>query len=271
MARKYVSKVRRTLRRAYNSKTGKAIRKITGDRYGRGTSQIISKGLPQLYKDVMAIKNVINVEKKVYESKFGFSDQGVGQVDVNANGYVVADITPIPAEGTTYTTRNGRSIKLSGLVIRGQVRQEDNLSSTMKIKMYIIMNKNLTATVNSTLVDQFLNVDPITGLTDFNSVRNPNYYNDFKVIAKKIITLPADNYASTISLKDFQFNLKLRHHIRFNDDSTSVLNGQMWCLFVANTGNRSFVTASTTSNIANTAIKTGAHLNANFKYFFIDN
>ena len=80
-----------------------AIKKFTGNRYGRGSKQLITKGIPRLYKDVMMMKNLFNVEKKQYNN-YTSSYIQTGSIDQNSSGHLCIDITPSPAQGITSTT-----------------------------------------------------------------------------------------------------------------------------------------------------------------------
>lgn len=258
---------RKTFRKVTHS-IGRAIKK----RYTKKGNWY--KGLAPNFKriesDVMRLKSLVNVEKKFYE--VAWAEQTLGQCNGNSDGCLAIDITPIPAEGTTQQTRNGASIKLTGGMIRVQFRQMSALHTAMKFRVYVIHTKNQVSTMGTTTNRQFLSPDVITSVVDYNSLRNPDYYGDFRILARRIVTIPADNYSTmTARFKDLQINLKLNSHVRFSGDTTTVVNGQIWLLFVANTGNCSTTTASTLSKIANTAINTGAYADVASRFYYVDN
>lgn len=113
-ARKYVKK---QVRRA-----GKAIKK----RY-------VAKGgnlkVGQIAKDVMMLKRLVNAEKKrtTLGSTSFEAAHFTGQVNGNSSGHRIVDISPSAInQGNGYNERNGNSIKLHSLVIKGQFIQMTN-------------------------------------------------------------------------------------------------------------------------------------------------
>lgn len=226
-------------------------------------------GLRQLSKDVAIVKSMINAEKKYTFTNIATT---VGQCSVNADsGYYATDITPIPSEGITQTSRNGASIKVSSMILRCQLVQQTNLNTDMRVTIYIIKNFQ-NNTINAALVNQFLVPDAISTMTDYNSIRNPDYFKLFRVIAKKSYKLSNDSATSQNQLKDFQINLSFKnHHVRFNADTNTVASGQIWMLVVADTGNKDGTTASTLTNVGNTAVNTGARFICSIRNYYYDN
>ena len=264
-----IRRIKRFAKKAYNSRIAKTIRKATGNRYGRTRKQLLNKGIPRLYKDVMMIKNMVNDEKKVYEQTYTAT---VGQCNINADtGYYAVDITPIPSQGVTATTRNGASIKLNSMVFRGQATQQTNLNTDLKFTIYIIRTVGQTQTVDSTLVNKFLIADVLTTCTDHNSNRNQNYFRDFRVVAKRTFKILNDSASSQNQLKDFSIPLRIKQHVRYAQDTTNVTQNQLWMLILADTGNINSSTASTLSNIANKTALTGCTLALYQKTFYYDN
>lgn len=266
-------KAKRFVKRAYNSKAGKAVRKYTGNRYGRTKGQLVSKGIPQLYKDVLMLKKMVNAEKKFVT--IGPLTRDVGQVYNNTDaGYFQWDITPTPSQGTGQQYRTGSSIKLHSSQIRMQFRQQTNTHDTVKYTIYIAkVVGNPYASLTSATMNEFLLPDLISGVTDTNSLRNPDHYKDFRVIAKKTFYLGPDTYASqNIRVIDKQINLKYNnHHVRTAGDSqTSITEGQLILYVVVNSGNAGPV-ASTLPRICHTTASTGSIMEAQIRHYFYDN
>lgn len=241
-------------------KAGKAIKK----RYVR------KGGLGRLVKDVAMVKRMINSEKKFVNATRTFN---VGQCNVNADSaWYATDITPLPSQGYTQTNRMGASFKVCSMVFRGQIQQMTGLNTDFKLKMFIIKTVGQTQTVDSTLVGKFLLPDALSTMTDYNSLRNPDQYHNFRIIKTKTIFLKNDSLSSQNQLKDFQINLRLNHHVRFDANSNTVIDqGQLWLLVVADTGNIDGSTASTLSNVYNKAVSTGATGLLHIRAYFYDN
>lgn len=268
--RKFFRKAKRVAKKAYNSKAGKAVRKFTGDRYGRGYKQILSKGVPQLVKDVRMLKNMVNAEKKLVETSP--SEFRIGQCNANTYGYAGFDITPIVSQGDTRSSRNGASIKLNSTIIRMQIKQQAFTHTVVRVIAEVWLVKSQTISSATTIIPQLFVPDAISGVIDFNSARNPDYFTDFKRIAVRNVYLPADNYASmTNRFKDLQMNLSTKHHIRYDGDTNTVLNGQMWITFRADTGNTNDSTASTLTKIVNQGVQTGVLANMFVRQYYYDN
>jgi len=163
-------------------KAWSGVKTLTGNRYGRGTKQIITKGVPQLAKDVLALQKLINVEKKVFELT---NTVNVGQVFANVNGIGIIDVTPNPAEGITYTTRNGRSIKLTGGTMNMQFSEQSAQNIRCRVKIQLIQVIGNPFSSGATMLSELYDVNPLTTIIDFNSDRNPNNFRQFKILATK--------------------------------------------------------------------------------------
>jgi hypothetical protein len=263
------SKPKSTLYSRVKNAASKGIQK----RYFKG-SNYSKPDYSQMAKDILALKSVINSEKK----RFTFPSSGplnFGQVNVNASGHYALDMTPIIGEGVTYSTRNGASIKLSSSFLEFQFYQQTNRSSGMRFKLYFVQVKGAIQTT-STFVSQFLNPNPFVSGTiyDYNSTTNPDYFGQYKIIYTKDVYLKDDSTTSDIIIKDVKIPLKynkgLGHHIRYNGDTNTVADGQLMLLIVADSGNF----ASGVSSIANIPIiggLTGANMNINFTHYYYDN
>ena len=68
------------------------------------------KQLPKVMKDVNIMKQMINSEKFRLETKV--DGLGVAQLNINASGHYIVDVTPVPAQGDGYNNRQGNSIRL---------------------------------------------------------------------------------------------------------------------------------------------------------------
>lgn len=228
-------------------------------------------GIKQLVRDVALVKSMVNAEKRIIENTYS---PYIGQCNINADtGYYAVDITPIPTQGVAQNQKIGASIKLTSTVIRGQFVQMTNLNTDLRFKVYIIKTVGQPNSVDATLVSKFLKPDVISTVTDFNSNRNPDYFRDFIVVAKRTFKISNDSASSQNQIKDFQLNLKYKsHHVRCSGDTYNlVASGQLWMLIVADTGNTSTVSPSTLTYVANKATATGAQGFICVKHFYYDN
>jgi hypothetical protein len=264
-------KIARVARRAYNSKAGKLVRKTTGDRYGRG-SQILTKGIPQMLKDVNMLKGIINSQKKRYD--ITVSNTTVGQCNINASGYYVGDISPTPTENVTFNGRIGSSIKLHSTFTTMQFYHQTSTSAPINIKIYWVLVKGATQTP-STVITNMFSPNTFTSIVDYNSQLNPDYFGEYKILRCKKIHLPIDSYSGVSVIKTVQFGHKWfrgrGHHIRFNQDTTTVTDGQVIQIVLADCGNTNSATASTLSNTAVLGTSTGVVMNFDIKHYYYNN
>jgi hypothetical protein len=258
----------RKIFRKVTHKVGRAIKK----RYTKkGT---LYKGLSlntsQIYKDVARLKTMVNSEKKFVEVPY--SELTVGQCNVNVAGYIFTDISPVPNEGITQQTRNGASIKLNSTILRMQFRQMINLHTAMRIKILVIrVNKQVVPITFATMTTIF-KADAISNVIDYNSIRNPDYFGDYSILATRHVTIPADNYnGMTNRFRDLQMNLRTQFHVRYAGDTNTVTNNQILLLMLADTGNLNTTTASTLTKIANTVANSGAFVDMFITQYYYDN
>lgn len=238
---------------------------------GKAIKRYFKKGykpkVRRIMKDVATLKKMVNAEKKYFS--ITATAAKVGQCSVNTNGYYVADITPTPAQGTTDITRTGDSIKICSCYIKGQVYQQSNILSNIWLNIYIIKVLGAPQTV-STSIQNFFEVSPWSGLIDYNSQTNPDYFGQFKIVKRKRMRVDLTNYSSATTIKTFQIPLRMQHHVRFSANSTTVSNGQLILFITADSGNTS-TTASTLTNIPVTAGSSGLNLNYDMNWYYYDN
>lgn len=250
-------------------KVGKAICTYTGSRYGRTRSEIATKGVTQLAKDVMMIKKLINVEKKIHELSFS---QYVGQCNINLTGVGIQEITPNPAQGQTFTTRNGRSIKLTGATLNMQFIEMSSQTTRVNIRVMVIQVIGNPFTSASTMLTELYDANPLTSIIDYNSDRNPVNFKQFRILCNKRVTMPTENYnAQNGRQVTKKINLKLTSHIKYDGNSTTIVDGQIYMIAIPESGNANTATASTLSYVALQAANTGFVWNCYTRFYFVDN
>lgn len=276
MPRRFFRKVGKYARRAYNSKAGKALRKVTGDRYGRGWKEIATKGVPQMMRDVKMLKDMVNAEKKRLDI-VNYTPTAIGQVNANASAHFCLDITPAPAEGSAYAQRNGSSIKWTSLCAKFQMYQQSATTTPIKFKWYMIQPKGQTVTTSIVSSwfnsNQWVQASSSTSIYDFHSETNPDYYGTFNILRSGSFKLPIDQLSGQTMIKDFTIKHRFGkgRHVRFYGDTQALTHGQVFLLIFADTGNCSTTTASTLTPIVNQAINTGASFVYDIRNYYYDN
>ena len=244
------------IKKAYNSKVWKGVRKFTGDRYGRFNKKgkTLGYNIPKIIADVKKVATMVNAEKKRIEQNVG--QVLVGQYIGAASGHYLADITPIIPQGITHTTRNGSSIKLHSSVMKFQLAQQANCITTFRIKVQVIKVIGAPITPN---IANILDINPFTNSYDINSSRNIDKMIGFRIIKTKYITLKADSVTGEAAKTEFMMAWKHKgdSHIRYEKDTNTVTKGQFLILIVADTGD---TVAQTAGGIQNTT-----------RHFYYDN
>lgn len=210
----------------------------------------------KLYKEVAAIKRMVNAEKKSKDATI--VGAGVAQSNGVSDGAYVVSVTPVIAVGATYEQRNGRSIKCSGLYFRGQIQGQTNQISSIRYNFTFVLVKGAPQTTANILTGMF-NADPLSGIRDYFASRNPDQYRDYVIIASRNYTLFPDNITGEQSRCNIMFPLKLRHHIRYDAATAAIQEGEIFLIVRATNGDS-----------AGGAL-TGGFLNASFRLSYYDN
>lgn len=271
---KFKRYVKRQSRRAW-----KAIKKFTGDRYGRGANQIIRKGIPQMVKDINMLKSVINSEKlRINLSSSATSPSSIGQINGNAPGYQVLDITPNPTQGDGYNNRTGSSIRLHSSNIKFMFHQQASTMSPLRFRIELY---EVVGNTNTTLgaVSEIYSANPFTGMIDYNSSRNPDYFKDYKLLRTRRFTMPLDpaSVSAQTMVKDVRIGMKYRsRHVRWDKNTSVVTSGQLIMVILCDTGNASNGTAPTISpynsaTVPIQGINTGALMSYYIDHYYYDN
>lgn len=223
--------------------------------------------LGRLASDVAVMKKILNVEKKSF-TLFPTSST-IGQCNANGNGSFILDITPTPAQGVAANQITGESFKLTGVFLEMQVLQQSALHSDAYY-VFEMWDVRGTPTTTGNAYAQLFNVSTFTNLYDAYSTRNQNSYADFRLMKRWYMSFPQDSLSGTNQVKTKQIAMKLNKHVRQTALSATT-NGQILLSCRSNYGNSSTTTASTTPNVATTAINTGAVVLFTAKFWYVDN
>lgn len=229
----------------------------------------------RLIKDVAILKGIINSEKFRVESQPA-DGVTVGQVNVNNSGHYIADWTPTPSQGDGYNNRQGNSIRWKSSHYSLFFQRQQNSVGPMHIKIQLIKVIGEAYTSPSNILGKFIEPNRwITGGTvyDTASDRKPEYFKQYRVLRTINVKFPALDISSTgqNTQKIVNFGLKLpNHHVKWNNNSNTLADGQVICLITCDTGNAG-ATVSTLDSVANTAINTGVVMSVNKLDYYYDN
>jgi len=258
--------IKRYVKRAAK-RAGRVVKKryFKGKGYGR-------PNLSTMVRDIALVKRSLNVEKKNIQSAIAVNNN-IGQCNVNADtGQQFYDITPAIVQGTGYNQMCGNSVKLVSMAFRGQLKQQSGTAHPMKVRMIIFTKIGTPATAASIQAgNQLLDINPLSTVTDYNSERNINYFRDFKILKSQSLYLAPDPTTGEIMIKDIKVIMKLNHHLKWNNNTTTLTSGQLLVAFFSDSGNVSTTTASTLPNIPILKINSGATLQFYTKFYYVDN
>lgn len=258
--------------RKYAKNTSRFVYKTTG------MTNPIKKGkvsTSRLIKDVAILKGIINSEKFRVEAQ-PCDQQGVGQVNQNGSGHYVADFTPVPSQGDGYNNRQGNSIRWKSSHYSFFFQRQSASVGPVKLKIQLIKVIGEAYTTPSSILGRFIEPNRwIAGGTiyDTASDRKPEYFKQYRVLRTVNISFPALPVTGTggATQKIVNFGLKLKnHHVKWNNNSNTLADGQVICLVTCDTGNMAGA-ASTLDSIANTAASTGILMSCNKVDYYYDN
>lgn len=162
-------------------------------------------------KMAQAIKRQINTEQKIYEQN--------NAPTVDTTGAVINILQP--AQGDTYQTRDGVSIKPLHLRIRGTV-QPDVSSPATYLRVVIVRGKQENGTAPT--------------LTDIFTVVTIDAQQNWLLRNKNRILWDQTFHTSATEGKNFVFNkyIRLEGHTTFVTDGTSIENGGLYLMYFSN-------------------------------------
>lgn len=228
-------------------------------------------------KDVMMLKSMVNAEKKRIITTV--SNVPLGQLrGIDAGGgYYAADVTPIPAQGLTNSTRNGSSIKLSSSFYQFQITQQSSNISPISGIMEFFLVKGDPALPLDMVTARYLpnSFASPQNLYDKSSMLNPDNFALVSCIRRVPFYIPGDQQGSQLYFKTFGVGIKYNkgngHHIRYNANTTNVTQGQIILVIRCDSGNCSTITTATHTNVPQTATATGLLLNYTQTHYYYDN
>lgn len=251
-------------------KTAGKVSTAAKKRYGIGKGRGGFK-FSQVAKDLEMIKSRLNVEKK-FVDRTDF-EGSVGQVDGNALGYAVFDVSPIIAQGVGESYRVGNSIKATGMVLNLACRGQIN-AHKRKLKIMLIRSRTSDFLTSGTgpIMEDLFNANPLTGLIDYYSERNySGMKSPHKILATKYINVIPHNDSST-GFAAGKLAAKLNDIVRYDNDATLIPQDfQYWVVVMSDFGNRSLTTPSTNTGVLEQGAGSGVALRMSSRMWYVDN
>lgn len=199
--------------------TGKA---IGGAIYKAGKKRYTTGGkanVGQIVKDVAFLKSVLNPEKKRFTNAVTAGQFGQLLNAGVTGGYLVqVPFNTGIVQGTSSSTRNGNSIKLSSLIFKAKLSQQANTAGPIRWKITIFTCKgNPQTTGNIFSTRAFYEDNAFSGVVDYNSDRNPDMFTDFQILGQRSGVLMGDSLAGQVQLKDVSMPIKCMKHMRWDN------------------------------------------------------
>lgn len=240
--------------------TAKDIKKMGRNIYkATGLVNPVKKGQlssSRLIKDVAMLKSIINSEKFRLETKI--DGLGVGQLNGTGSGHYIVDVTPIPSQGDGYNNRQGNSIKLHASHYDFFFQKQTNSAGPYKviIELWKVVGEpysNVTSGIINKIFEKNQWIDNYD-VFDTSSNRKQEQFKNFRCLRRKVVTIPASDYATQNIQKMTEFGIKYKeHHVKFNNNTNTLTNGQLIMTIRVDTGNWSTTVTGTADNVANNA------------------
>jgi len=261
----------------YTKRLGRMAYKATGYKNpmkkGKLSSSRLLKQVPRVLKDVMALKTMVNAEKKRFLQNLNTGNL-VAQVNGNSSGHWLLDLTPNISQGNGYNQKNGNSFKWHSSFLDFQFQQQSATNGALRIKIQLIKVVGQALSTVSDIMGKYILPTNFTSGTvyDINSPRNPDYFKNYIVLKTKYVSLPADNLSGQLSIKRVKMGIKYKnHHVRTNGNDPTITMGQVLLLITSDRGNCSTTTTSTITGIPDGTINSGAIFLAEFTHYYYDN
>jgi hypothetical protein len=244
----------------------KTMKKVARRVYAKGKrafkKRYVSKGGPNvknIYKDVMMLKSLVNVEKKRVDF-FPALPVSFGQTaGAGLSGAYASNISPVIAQGLTNSTRNGNSLKLVSACVDIQFAQSVNTVNAIKIKYFIVCKPDSgTFSTAATVRSELWEPNPFSTVIDYHSNRDAEFFTSYRIIKSGSCTIPQDQIAAGIGFKQIKIPLKLNHHMKYNTDASTLSTKNQFYIFAL-------------ADVGDVVALTGANISYNVRWYFTDN
>jgi hypothetical protein len=203
----------------------------------------------------------------------------VAQLNGNASGHWLIDITPTPSQGVGFENKTGNQFKLTGSHYDFQFEGQSNTTSGIKIKIEIIQVVGQPYSTVSDIMGRYItntkfvrtSGGAVANVYDMNSDRDQDYFTNFRVLKRKFVYLKNDDLTGEVVVNRVKFGMKYKNfHVRTNDNDPNLSRGQILMLITADRGNIS-ATPSTNTGIPVAGAFTGASFQYENIHYFVDN
>jgi len=216
--------------------------------------------IKNIYNDVAMLKHLVNIEKKRFDFTLQNSVSFAQSNTVGVSGQYAISLSPnTMSEGVAQGQRIGQSIKLVSGYLSMQIQQQVNTVNDLKIKWYVVCRPDNSAlSSNATSIAQFFEPNPFSGVNDYYSSRDPEYFGAFRIIRTGIVELKQDQITSGTSIVQKNIPLKLDLHQKYNTDTVSPTVKNNVMLFLVCSG-------------GDVALSSGATIVYNMRWYYTDN
>lgn len=195
----------------------------------------------RLYKEVSALKKMINAEKKNADSSVTTVYDLAQLNGAGVSGAQTLDLMPSIGQGNSEDQRNGDSIKVCAWALKLHV--ESNSFNTLQdthYKFYVIASPTNPVGAGTTLLSQFLEANPFSTVEDYYSSLNYQHRKDFNILGVVTGVLKQNSNGSTNQIRSNSHIIarKANFHVRYNKGTTTILNNRLTLIAVASDGDR---------------------------------
>jgi len=237
-------------------------KRVAKKAYGAAKKRYVKKGGPNvanITKDVMMLKRLINVEKKRFDMTSP-SPITFGQTaGAGITGAQVVAISPTVAEGAQGNQRNGISFKIVSACLDLYFNQSVNAVNGGRIRWWMVMKPdNGINIVPANVMAQMLENNPFSGVVDYHSPRDAEYFSSYRVIKQGTVNLVPDSLTGQIAFQQRKYPLKITAHQRFQGDASTVTTKNAFFLIF-------------TMDVGDAVALTGAQVQYNVRWYYTDN
>lgn len=210
---------------------------------------------------VAQLARSLNVEKKsrTITTTAGTSVK-VGMQNNSADGAYHSHVNISPPQGTGGSDRVGNSIKIVSAMFQARIQQQLNTTGPIKYRWFIFNRPDNTVDLSSQdMFDAVFDENPFSGYRDYFANRDPEYFTQFKVIAKGSGNLKADTATGNQGFAHIKQPLKLSLHQKYDSsESVTTTKNKLYLIVQCDTGD-----VGSASN--------GMLLQYDIKYYYVDN